>query len=484
MANTHPEWATKFRTPGTELRFIKGKYYLYEYKTVYDAEKKRPKKISGKLIGRITQEQGLVSGKKQKLTEELQKAKKVTVGSTREYGASKFIIKHFLSHFEDLEKYFPNQWKIIIAGAYCRLLFQAPIKRMPLMIANSWLSEHFNLRSLSDKYISTSLNEIGKQRNKIIEFLNSRINPGEFILADTTHILSKSDKINLSQKGYNNHMDYEPQINLMYLYSLESRMPVFYRLHAGNIREIKAFKLTVQEAGLNNVTVIADKGFYSQNNMLMLDESNLKYILPLKRNNNLIDYSKFENNTIKRTKNYFNYQQRIIWYSTIEIQDGKKLTLFLDEHLKQKEERDYLLRIESHPENFTIETFNKTYMRFGTFAVIDNLNLDSPEIIYKYYKSRMNIEEMFDTLKNYLDADSTYMQNEDTLQGWMLLNHIALQWYHLTYQMMAKAGMTSKYSVKDIYEHLTRIRRVQLNDQWYDSEITTSTSKILLKLEI
>ena len=46
----HPLWATKQRTPGTELRLIRGNYYLYEYKTIYDKERKKPRKITGKLI--------------------------------------------------------------------------------------------------------------------------------------------------------------------------------------------------------------------------------------------------------------------------------------------------------------------------------------------------------------------------------------------------------------------------------------------------
>jgi hypothetical protein len=46
----HPAWATRHRDKGMELRLINGKYYLYEYKTIYDKEKKRPKKISGGLI--------------------------------------------------------------------------------------------------------------------------------------------------------------------------------------------------------------------------------------------------------------------------------------------------------------------------------------------------------------------------------------------------------------------------------------------------
>lgn len=42
--SSHPKWALKHKKPGTELHYIRGRYYLYEYKTVYEKEKKRAKK--------------------------------------------------------------------------------------------------------------------------------------------------------------------------------------------------------------------------------------------------------------------------------------------------------------------------------------------------------------------------------------------------------------------------------------------------------
>ncbi len=48
--STHPAWALAFKKPGTKLRCIRGRFYIYEYKTVYDNVRKRPKKISGKLL--------------------------------------------------------------------------------------------------------------------------------------------------------------------------------------------------------------------------------------------------------------------------------------------------------------------------------------------------------------------------------------------------------------------------------------------------
>jgi hypothetical protein len=67
----HPEWALAHKKKGTELRYIRGKYYLYEYKTIYDKQNRRPKKISGRLLGAITEEGGFVASEKRSLEQRI-----------------------------------------------------------------------------------------------------------------------------------------------------------------------------------------------------------------------------------------------------------------------------------------------------------------------------------------------------------------------------------------------------------------------------
>lgn len=484
MKTKHPEWATKFRTKGTELRLFGNKYYLYEYKTVYDSVKKKPKKISGKMIGRITQESGLVQGDKEKLRSKLKKEMTISVGHTREFGMSSYILTLLSGFYKQLEFCFPNQWQQIVLLAYCRLVYQSPIKRMPFHIANSWILEYFGMNQLTEKTISALMRELGQNREKAVKYMQHFVQKGEYILADTTHILSKSKHIELSHKGYNNKMDYEPQVNLMYIYATNSCMPVFYRLHAGNIREIKAFKLTLKESGVSNAVIIGDKGFYSEANVLMLEKENLQFILPLHRNNKLIDYRGIKNGTVKKSKNYFEHEQRFIWFEQKKLVDGKRCILFLDEKLRQKEEQDYLKRIQSFPEEYSIEKFHEKLSTFGTLAVLISKTDKTPTQIYQAYKERLDIETMFDALKNIIDNDSTYMQNEDAMQGWMFINHIALQWYQHIYLKIAEQKLTSKYSVKDLITQLREVRKVQINNQWYDAEITKATQGLKTKLKM
>ena len=55
-----PQWALEHWRSGTELRCIRGKFYLYECKCVYDKVKKRCRKVTGKYLGTVTEEKGLV----------------------------------------------------------------------------------------------------------------------------------------------------------------------------------------------------------------------------------------------------------------------------------------------------------------------------------------------------------------------------------------------------------------------------------------
>ena len=57
---THPEWALKFKAKNTEIRFQRGKYYMYNITSVWCPEKKRTKKVTLNYVGSISEEYGLI----------------------------------------------------------------------------------------------------------------------------------------------------------------------------------------------------------------------------------------------------------------------------------------------------------------------------------------------------------------------------------------------------------------------------------------
>ena len=133
----HPQWAIDQKKPGTELRLIRGIYYLYEYKTVYDKQRKGPKKVSGKLLGRITESGFIPSGKR--ALEKASSPANIQKPWCKEYGVSLLVSQVFVKYIRALQQFFPNHWKQILAIAYCRFIYRCPLKNIPFRLDQSYL---------------------------------------------------------------------------------------------------------------------------------------------------------------------------------------------------------------------------------------------------------------------------------------------------------------------------------------------------------
>ncbi len=483
IKSSHPDWALSFRTPGTELRNIRGNYYLYSYKTKYDAITKKPKKVTGNLLGSIIEPGVFKPSPKRTLESSLEKISQATTHQSgkvfcKEYGIPFLISTSLELYIKRLQQCFGEEWKNILAVAYCRFVYRCPLKSIPFRVASSYLPELFHIEPFSSRQASKTLNWLGQQKEMRLKYMKSFIASDDYILMDSTNILSHSNLIGAAQVGYSHTHHFDSQFNLMYLYSATTHLPVYYRLVPGNIREVKAFKNSLLEAGLQNAVVIADKGFYSQANIDLLLHEHLSFIIPLKRDNKIIFYDEIKQNVFKTNDSFFKHEKRIIWFRQFTLNDQTTLYLFLDEKLRVKEEIDYLFRIKTHPETHQIDQFHTKKDHFGTIALLSNLK-DNPQQIYLSYKSRMDIELLFDGMKNVLQADHTYMQNEVTLEGWMFVNHLCLQWYQHLSQVLKSKDLLKRISVNDYIQILTDIKKVSINGSWHLNEFTKETKKLL-----
>ena len=201
---------------------------------------------------------------------------------------------------------------------------------MRLQYKYSWISEEIKNVKLSERSLHTLLEEVGKDRRSIIEFLRSFISGGETLLIDLTHIFSLSENMLLAAKGYNSEFDFTPQVNLLFMFSPAKRLPLFYRILPGNVRDVSSLKTTIKESGINDAIIVTDKGFYSKDNLRLLQREKLNFILPLKRKSSLIDYEVIRSGDKKKFEGYFKFKKRFIWY--YNCGKGKlPVWVFLDE---------------------------------------------------------------------------------------------------------------------------------------------------------
>ena len=155
----------------------------------------------------------------------------------------------------------------------------------------------------------------------------------------------------------------------------------------------------------------------------------------------------------------------------------------MDEELRYQEEKDFLTRVDNKVKNYTLEKYHEKQHAFGTLSIIGNIGKSAQEV-YTTYKLRGQIETMIDALKNVVEADRTYMQNQTTLEGWMFVNLIALMWYYRILNLLKKHELNKTYSPSDFLLYLSEVKMVKINGMWQKAEIVQKTEDIMKKLKI
>lgn len=150
-----------------------------------------------------------------------------------------------------------------------------------------------------------------------------------------------------------------------------------------------------------------------------------------------------------------------------------------NDFLKAEEEKYYLRRHEKRLET----TFRKLNERMDKISVVTNLRA-SGKIVYGMLKSRTDIQQSYDTFKNTIHADRTYMGDDLHVRGWMFVNFIALTMHCRIYNMMKKMDLLNHYSPEDIIKHLERVYMLKMGEEWKVSEIAKTSRTIIEKLKI
>ena len=484
-----PQWALIYKERKTEIKCVKGIYYKYEVRYQYNKAKKRTDKITVRLLGKITEHEGFLASDKDTIRQKAQQLPKVDIKTFGVYNLFSNLLEKEIASLKAAFK--EDVAEKLLSFAMMRWAYQSPIKRVPNYHAHDFCSEHWSKDTISDKQVSEALKFIGENREALVAWMKLQLqwdtdSSGKFVMMDSTHVTSVSEYLGINAKGYNPDHDFDEQIRLMYLFSAGLRQPVYYRLINGNITDVKSMSLCVKEMNITDVIFIADKGFYSEENIVQLTKNQLHYIIPVHRNNKLIDFSPLlKANFKKELKTYFAYQKRIIWYYQY-VRGDKNMVTFLDESLRAREETDYLLRVKSHPEQNKEEAFYDKMHCFGTLTLVYDIdgNNTNPQQLYEAYKQRNEIEIMFDSYKNFLAADKTYMQNRYVLEGWLMANFIAMLAYYKLFSRLKKANLLSKYAPKDIIELSKSIYQMKINGRWHRSEITVKTKKLFKKINI
>jgi hypothetical protein len=126
----------------------------------------------------------------------------------------------------------------------------------------------------------------------------------------------------------------------------------------------------------------------------------------------------------------------------------------------------------------------------GTLAILHNTPL-VPGDLYVEYKNRGEIEQYFDHFKNTIGASCSHMQREESLEGWMFINHISMQVIYKLFGILKTTPLNKKqmlihrYSINDAIEHLKSVKQIKFAPgEFVISEMNKSTKTLLKQMKI
>ncbi len=446
-----PDWVRKYKTKGVEIRKTGNKYYAYEMSSRWNKEKKRADKITGKYLGVVTHN-GIMKPRSMG-----------SVRSDHEYGniallygiADKTIIPV-------LKEIYPLMWERITSYVILRNIQPLPMKSVHYLYEKTYLSRIMD-ESMSPESISRMLSSLPEDQS--IRVMKKLTEKGEYVLMDSTAIFSRSENMSFLELGHNSKQIHIPQINVMMLFSETRTMPTFIRILPGSIRDVSAMSRTIDMAGVEKCVIVADKGFFSSDNIKKLKNKHLNFIIPLKRNSSLIPKP-------KGFSGVFMYDGRPVKYWKRE----NNVYTFEDPVLRSEEEKDFLLRISKNRRSR--KQFDENEVNFGKLHLLSDLK-DEPERIYRLYKQREYVEYAFNVYKNDLEADRSYLRDDHMLFTYMFLNLLSL---YLHFQILNM--IDGKYSVRDVLLILSRIKIYRMEKGEIISELPKKARDLVSDMKI
>ncbi len=500
----------------TRIKKIKGKEYIYEITPYYDPETKTVKQRS-KYLGKN------VTGKPIKVRSQtapfISTPKKVL--SYGEYLPLLKIIDD-LELEQLLSNVLPKEhvWPVLtIAMNYI-------IKPLASSHIQSWyegtiLSEMHPDLPVSSQSISKLFNQIGNSSIHI-DFSNNltrKISTSRTLVYDITSISSYSQMINLLEWGYNRDGLDLPQINLSLVVDKEREIPVMYDMYPGSIVDVSTLKNTIKKlhaCGIQDYTLIMDRGFFSTTNIEELVTSGLSFIIPPSTTMKTVKEAiSIIHSSISNPNNLNIYHDEPLFVSPVTIDVGDftiKGYAYYDQKREQQERQSFyrrlydtveaLKKIEIRAWMNPLEIFkeiakkNAPYIdwrvnnnrfevdlkknavsqrvnKMGRFILLYQGTFGWEECL-SLYRGKDVVEKGFDLMKNEIDIMPANVKKDSTMKGYLFICFLSLILRMRLMKLMRQAGLSSKYSVEALVTELEKNRVMILPD---GTQIVTEQTK-------
>ena len=312
----------------------------------------------------------------------------------------------------------------------------------------------------------------------------------DLVFFDTTSIKFYGEENELMQRGLSKDKRGDLNQVIVGIVMRRDGKPISHHIFSGNTVDVKAFKAVIldlkERFGLKRVIFVGDRGMVSKENIDLLEQEGLEYILGVKlrslkevREEVLTRagrYQKIKDNLfIKEIK--LNQKRYIICFNPYEAEkDGLDREMLL-EKLKQlvKEAPKGLIKNRGYKRYLTVERggikinlkkveAEKKYD--GKYVITSNTELKAEEIALAY-RELWKIERVFRELKSYFEIQPIYHYVPRRIKAHIFLCFLALllEWEFTKRLKEMEPEISPHQVIKDLLT--VRVVKLRCNDKYY-----------------
>jgi transposase len=384
---------------------------------------------------------------------------------------------------------------------------------------NNTLLEIDTLTELYDENFELTENKLFKHLNKTIDKIVPERNMSFALYDCTTYYFESFTEDELRERGMSKDNKRNETQVVMGLLIDSDGIPISYKLFRGNQHELHTMEKVIDDVlhnyKIKDIVIVADRGLNSKNNLKMIRDKGLNYIVGSKCNSvpDKIKEIKFDQTwnitsgkdakyrsgyiTATRTASHKgeSYKELVIkkysdLYKERELIKQKKTLEKAQKNLKDftinsttKSKSRYYKASEKPKEKIRVEIDEEKVVaereKFGYFYIVTNkLDMD-PVAIMKAYRSLYKIEESFRILKTNLEARPVYHFKSRRIRSHFLICYLALVMQRLLEYKLKKAEI--ELSTHEIINGLTDFELAEID---YKTDKLYMISDKLLRSDI
>ena len=345
--------------------------------------------------------------------------------------------------------------------------------------ANSFLSILRPDVALSRNTVSTFHKNAGKSLSMIVQFMRrraARVGRNDHVLIDGTLKTDTSTVNSLSDFSRKAKVKGSCDISVLHAFNLERKEPVCSKCFPGNMLDQTAYEAFLRENGVKAGVLVGDKGFPASSiDRHLADNITLHYLNPIKRNARFIgthDMLKFEG----RLPGYEG-----VVFKKAKCRGGKKwLYSFRDVRMAANEERAYLEHVKGR--DYDAEAYEQKRGTFGTIVLESDLDL-SPDVAYRAYEERWQIELVMRYYKSACEFDETRVHSDYSVIGSEFCDFLSTVLTWRLIKEFTKAGLLDETTYRRIMKNLKRAKKAKVGEEdWQLIKVNPSIERMLASL--